>query len=31
MGYEKNYDGILKCDKNICYVEVYDFIELYKK
>ena len=30
MGYEKIYDGILKCDRNIRY-EVYDFGEAYEK
>jgi len=29
--YEKICDEILKCDKDIRYVEVYDFDELYEK
>jgi len=29
--YEKICDEILKCDKDIRYVEVYDFGELYEK
>ena len=31
MEYEKICDEILKCDKNIRYVGVYDFGELYEK